>query len=372
MIKTMTFAELRNNIDPYPADFDDDALKATIAEWFDYRNVCDNEKFVRFFQRILLKDYSRYEQLLRIEAGIAQYDWLVQEYHEHKIDTRRTPQLTVGVQAGDNETTTITPAETTKTNSGDDTTTKTGTVTGNADYTDTLVESTDVLNPYKETTTTTHPTKTIHTGIAENAVHEGTSGGDSVELNRDNPMSSSYVNGVPMYGFSNGASGSPGTAAHQTVATLDWTNPSSQTESGTLNSEKSTDKRDALDNYTDEQTTYTGTDRVEKSMSGERTKARTVNGDTDKKTYNTTDKLTHGHVVKNTTDTAGTNVVAGTHTETTITTGTDSTVVKDRFTGRHDAPADLLAKAARFIENTDAWDWLYKELETCFISLIEL
>ena len=175
-----------------------------------------------------------------------------------------------------------------------------------------------------------------------------------------------------MYGFSSGDAGDTSTSAHQNVANLDWTNPSSQTQSGTLNSEKSTDTRDALDNYTDEQTTFTGVDRVEKTQTGERTKARTINGDTDKKTYNTTDKVTHGHVIKTTTDTAGSNVVSGTHTQTTMTSGTDDTVVKDRFTGRHDAPAELLSKAARFIENTDAWDWLYKELDTCFISVVEL
>lgn len=60
----------------------DEATKATIFDWFQYREVCDDDKFNTFFNRTLVRDLPQYEQLLRIEPGVAEYDWLVEEYLE--------------------------------------------------------------------------------------------------------------------------------------------------------------------------------------------------------------------------------------------------------------------------------------------------
>lgn len=62
----------------------DDSLKETINDWFQYREVCDDDKFPVYFRRVLNRDYARYSQLLRLEPGVAEYDWLVEIYNEFK------------------------------------------------------------------------------------------------------------------------------------------------------------------------------------------------------------------------------------------------------------------------------------------------
>ena len=62
-----TFQELRTaGVITYPAAVTND-LKQTISDWFDNREVCDDDKFNAFFNRVLNRDLPRYNQLLRIE-----------------------------------------------------------------------------------------------------------------------------------------------------------------------------------------------------------------------------------------------------------------------------------------------------------------
>ena len=53
-----------------------------INDWFDFRYVCDDEKFPVFFKRYLNLYYNRYLELQRLEPGYAKYDWLVNNYLE--------------------------------------------------------------------------------------------------------------------------------------------------------------------------------------------------------------------------------------------------------------------------------------------------
>lgn len=59
-----------------------DDLKATIFDWFQYREVTDEDRFNVYFNRVLNRDLPTYEELLRIQPGYAAYDWLVEEYLE--------------------------------------------------------------------------------------------------------------------------------------------------------------------------------------------------------------------------------------------------------------------------------------------------
>lgn len=56
--------------------------RATIADWFNLRVVCDDDNFGTFFRRVINRDYPRYLQLMRVQPGIdgTSYDWMVQEY----------------------------------------------------------------------------------------------------------------------------------------------------------------------------------------------------------------------------------------------------------------------------------------------------
>lgn len=92
MAKTMTFEEiLSQNPDIYwNTDMrNDEATQAIIYDWFRFRRVTSNNRFPLYFQRVINRDYTRYLQLLRIEAGkigetgrATNYDWLVMDYLE--------------------------------------------------------------------------------------------------------------------------------------------------------------------------------------------------------------------------------------------------------------------------------------------------
>lgn len=72
----------------------DSALQTTIKDWFQYRPVCDNDRFNVFFNRVLNRDMARYNELLRVEPGISRYDWLVQRYHEMELKRAGSGSLT--------------------------------------------------------------------------------------------------------------------------------------------------------------------------------------------------------------------------------------------------------------------------------------
>lgn len=77
----------------------DDALKQTIYDWFQFRPVCDDDRFNVYFNRVLNRDIGRYNELLRIQPGISNYDWLVTKYqetqwtHEGQNDITRSSEL---------------------------------------------------------------------------------------------------------------------------------------------------------------------------------------------------------------------------------------------------------------------------------------
>ena len=83
-----TFKEILEEVGEdnlYPEKVDD-ATRKLVYDWFQYRKVCDNEKFPLFFNRRISHEYDRYQQLLRIEPGVSKYDWLVSEYKEMKSE----------------------------------------------------------------------------------------------------------------------------------------------------------------------------------------------------------------------------------------------------------------------------------------------
>lgn len=64
-----------------------EGTKETIFDWFQDREVTDEDKFNTWFNRTLNRDLPQYYQLLRLEpgfneSGVAQYDWFVEDYEE--------------------------------------------------------------------------------------------------------------------------------------------------------------------------------------------------------------------------------------------------------------------------------------------------
>lgn len=117
-----TFAEILTETTAqalYPEHIDE-ATRQTIFEWFQFRVVCDDQKFPVFFRRVLVRDYPRYLELLRIQPDPAKYDWFVENYLERQLlvstEKGETASKTGSATASSNET-----GSGTTTNSGSDT-----------------------------------------------------------------------------------------------------------------------------------------------------------------------------------------------------------------------------------------------------------
>lgn len=238
---------------------------------------------------------------------------------------------------------------------------------------------------------------------------------NSRTLDKANPQSSSYSAGfgiTPLYTPASG-SGSPGAA--EPAAGLDWTYPGAQSENSsaresgshgeserddTLTYNNLRDTEGGTDTRTESTTTtHGGADTEEREESAtvtgeatEATESTTTHGGTDREetehttthsgmdattrqettTHNGTDTRTDATTHSGTVSDSGTGTARQTTTgrDTTTTTGSDER--KFISTGRHEAPADLLARAVAYIQGTDAWEWLRRQLEPCFMGVYEV
>lgn len=78
----------------------DEATWAAIVDWFGLRRVQPN--FDRYFSRALKLHYPHYLELVRIEPGVAEYDWFVENYKEQQTTLEGSKQKTI---AGEKSTT---------------------------------------------------------------------------------------------------------------------------------------------------------------------------------------------------------------------------------------------------------------------------
>lgn len=365
----MTFAEMVETTtqELYPSDVTDD-FKNTVFDWFQYREVADDQKFPVWFRRVISRDYGRYLQLLRVEPGISQYDWLVQKYEEAMSTNQRAHEDTISKSSNSSisQGGTVTDAGTSSKNStktierteaGEDDTTFTKTAQGSDDKTDTLSGTdtrTDNLSHGISETTTKSSSNVLDSDVTVIGSNDTT----SKDLGRANPMSASYSAG----GF---------------PSTFDWQNPSSQNETQENASNTSTTERDDTTTLsgTDTKTgtnTDTGTVATQygKKLVSERDITNTETDTTDRDTS----KTVNASEVGSDTGTSG-----NTRTLDTITTtensgedtssGLSNEVVRAIHTGRNIDTATLLRNASDFIKGSSAWEWMSLRLETCFIGI---
>lgn len=85
----LTFQQILNNGYTFPVTVDT-ATQELIKEWFQFREVADNNKFVLWFNRSLNLNYPYYKQLLRIDPTISDYDWLIENYKESLYNSEKT------------------------------------------------------------------------------------------------------------------------------------------------------------------------------------------------------------------------------------------------------------------------------------------
>lgn len=368
-------AQVRAKQEIYPTNIDIfQADKEAINSWFDTRFVCDNEKFVTFFQRVLIRDYGLYRQLLRNEPDISKYDWLVQQYTESQTYEKGS---TVGenhngqTNFGENTDTISHGLTTTNTTTNDiNIHTKQGWETDGADP-DYLTE----LN-YTEDYTTHNGRDTFHTEngkesiidrteytpTGEETTHTNTRN-DNKSLTRESPMSISYSG-------NNGAQISAMGNNENTGDALNWQYPSAQGETAVKEISDSSHVYNDRQDVTTHESEYRIT-RDEYTEKGISDRTKHFNARHDKHAYNITDTDTRN----------GTNTQRNTGQDVTthgFNSGTKSEggnienrqhITQHINTGRSIDTATLLSQAQAYIMNSSAFQWLYNRLDVCFMGI---
>lgn len=327
MAATKTLQTILNEGYTFPAVVPDD-VQGLIADWFKDRTVADDDHFTEWFDRLLIMDIPRYNQLLRIEPGIAEYDWLVSTYRERQIKESGSGK-TSGESSGSKNATT-TPTRTEKT-------TYAGT---DARYTaNNLIDHKTGTEKDERSESRTTSSEGSTSGTATN-----TSSGDNRTMARSLPMSQSY--GTDTAAASDRNSGLPaaldwstGTSAQETDSV---TNTSESTSGST--SDSGTDKSSGDDTRTyNVQDSHTGTVDITTNYGQEITRTIT-GGDTDAETS------------------SGTTSGETSHENTT----------REIFTGRDSEIAQIMERAKLFIMSTNAWVWLSSEIEKVFLGVYDI
>lgn len=386
-----TFQQLKTDQEYSYPGFVPQSLRSVINDWFDTREVVDDTNFGRYFDRILHRDYHRYNEILRIEAGAgvdgdtAGFDWLVNAYMERQVklqgSTTNTGTITKGKTGNDvvtyapgvkvTETTAddITFGKQSKTDYGKATDTDFGKVT-ETDYGHTieteLGTSTETTYGRKDEYSEDHDITTGN-GTSANATTTskatpasvlGTySDGTQTNANRttgqtlgqttcwDNELSApTAISKAVNNGYSEG----------YTDTDIQGSNEASGKDT-VENSGVDTVTNDGIDTVTNRGTdtvTNSGSDTTKLSGTDQRDIEKTIEKEGSDETtteYGSTDTQTNN-----------------------LATGEESTR-REISSGRMgENMADALTKARNYIVTTSAWDFLQKQLEPCFMAVYDV
>ncbi len=377
----------------YP-EYVETAQQTVINSWFGDRIVCDDDKFPVYFNRVLARDYNRYTQLLRIEPGVSQFDWLVQHYTEtlrqtSDTDTHNATKNTLGTLAGSDTHTTTTHDESTGN--------LTGTTTASGEYEDNSTGSHTDNDTFSQTRTpnlTTTDNRQIDTTGSRNVTEDGgytdtgstggTHSGTSNTIaanktaNKQAPMSIQSATTGGVSGTTSGGSAK--------LADFDWTYASavqqndvdstvtdSSQDTGTSSLQHDIDRTE--DTTTSGNETHSGT----VTNTGNETLASTdgktgsttghAEGTNSQSVNNTQGSTTERDITSSLTDTLN-HTTSGEET----TTATKNATGEEKLisTGRSTAPAQILDDARIYIQSSSAWEWFSGQLEKCFLGVYEI
>lgn len=261
MITYQTF--LKNHPNPIK-DVSDETIEKGIEDWFRYRYIgFENEnKFLDILRRNVAINYPMYEQKLRIEPGVSEYDWLVQTYRERQLKTNGSSENT-RIHGDDTSTRTATTSEdgttaygktATTTHTGTDTGTHTGTDTRNDTANDTANHTGTVGSTHTGTEQndgTTKNTSTRTGGYTENSIEglhttetsphvtvRNQNGGNRSEwsgaqqVQATTPMSKKYDKSDMIEPSATDDDTQFYKKAYQHMPALDWQNLTAQSQSG--------------------------------------------------------------------------------------------------------------------------------------------
>lgn len=361
MAKTMTFEEiLSQNPNLYETTEmrNDEATQAIIYDWFRFRRVTSNKRFPLYFQRVISRDYSRYLQLLRIEAGKigdsgrpTNYDWLINEYLEELKSNEG--EKSTSSEGSDSTIKGVNFTETER-HSGADVNSGSASYSSHDEYTsDTDISGDD------DTTSNEHN----NTG--------NTTESRAGALAKSNPMSAEYTNNDYenlRHGFAQASnqratsgfmnttdSGYPSNPSSIAGINKDFPNLKIKNPSSASDSFTTAGAVTEADNHAYVKNDYSShTDNTGKSDSS----GSSSNSNT----------LTHGHII--TREHRG----DAENKESTITNeGSESHSDTDTLvrTGRHGDISKMLTDVITFINKSSACDWYRTKLETCFMQCID-
>lgn len=345
----MTFSEiLARTPELYDGLKIDVGTQNALADWYDTREVCDDDNFVRFFRRKILICQDQYNGLLRIQR--TEFDPLVANYVERLIeDAEKNVNKSAGTQTMNRGTTT----ETTSSRTPNITTTTTGRDGGQDTRT-----STDGGTDTRETNGTNSETGHSETERSEEHSSTGNTSGTSKD---SNTMAEATKNAPQSISYANASAGN--------IPGLDWSYMSGQHQTETNSNGETTGTSRDSGNSSGTDTTDNTRENTEKH--------------TEKTTYGKTgtDTTAYGKTSENTTTQTGTDTTetttrqsgADTNETTSENNGSREGTSKTRETGRSGIlPQDALARARDYIKITNAFIWLIGKLDTCFFGIYEI
>lgn len=338
----------------------DAPTKDLIFDWFQYREVCDNDKFNTFFNRTLNASMRKYKQLLRIQPGeivlfedgvsrTVTYDWLVETYRELQ---------SIGIEEG--VLTETSDGQIAIGREGSKTLSSTSTMTG-TDITDRDRTTSDTESGSSATTTADETARASATANSDTQTRNlaGTSSTSDKHDSQNDVVHQNLGKAAPQSVSYAGSSGFPNA--------FDWTYPGSQEEDRTTTIDDTTDASGTA-------TTDTGT--ISSASNGSVSDSAISNGaaatSTEKTGSGTDNEDVTFATARQTTDGSTEGYTDGeTHTNTGSKANMSSrdTDNREREQGRTTSIAELLQGAKDFILGSSAWDYLYSQLDKCFMAI---
>lgn len=353
--------------------------------------MADDDKFGVWVSRVISRDYKAYREILRIQPGYAQYDWLVTQYYEREINeksqneengTNNSSLTKTGSDIITDDGSNVRSGDRIESYSGSDVNT---TDFGSKTTRSGSAESEDSYDNYKEHTNTDGHTKygkstteTPRVSSVQSTEYKDVEGSQDTVKTEDRSLSKSAPQSLSYSGAANGE-----------IPSLNWQYPSAQnqgdkkdtTNYGKHNISTVTNQAPVGTNMTQ----LGGQDNTgeEKTLdiTGTKTNTTTYHELADAKTGSDTETLNYGKSVTTTykdlkDKTDNTHTYKHDTTDTTQGTSGKTTMAASNNTmqtsGRQGDTGTLLQKASDFITYSNAWAWLSQRLEVCFQGVYDI
>lgn len=341
----------------------DESTSDAIFDWFQFRRVCHNDRFPTYFARQLKLVDHQYQEMLRLE--LTTWDPMIADYMERQI-TRAAEDTTSG--SSNSKTTNDLTTSKSTTYSGTDTQTTDRTQnqsgqTGNTRTNDLKSETTNNLTVTQDGTTSTsgEGTSTDAGSVTNKGTESSNNASGARVLDGTTPDSATYTQPAPSQpipGMPTQLSWAYASAQRQSDGAETHAGENESTETRDLNG-STTSRSEGSDHSTT--TTTGGTTRDD---TGTVTDAGTSSSELTGKDVTT---LERGQRAEESGTSGGTVSVEGT------TSGSNKRDedTRERYSGRHEAPPELLKRAWDYLYGSNSLKWLLAQLETCFFQIFD-